>query len=79
MPDRERGRTDGGWARWCEFVLSELERLGEGNTDQQKQINDAGIEFAKFAAEMRVKAGIWGAMAGAIPAIVIFIWWLVKG
>lgn len=33
-------------------------------------------ENAKEIAKLTVKAGVWGALAGAIPAVVAVVWWL---
>jgi hypothetical protein len=32
----------------------------------------------KQVASLQVKAGVWGMLAGLIPAVAVFIWWLVK-
>ncbi len=54
-----------GWNEWAKYVLKELERLNEG----QKETNDQMQLLRTDVAMLKVKAGIWGAVAGSIPAI----------
>lgn len=67
------GHTNG-WDEWGRHVLKELERLNECDTDQWKEINDNKVNIAM----LKVKAGAWGFLAGAIPGVLALIWFIVK-
>lgn len=62
MPDNVNG-----WETWSKYVLKELERLNDCYEKLDKKVdiirNDIII--------LKVKAGIWGAFAGAIPVIIM--------
>jgi hypothetical protein len=69
------------WVQWGEEVL----RRTEENADACKQCNERvhKLEVAFEALkgqfrEVRLKAGFWGALAGAVPAIIALVWWLLK-
>ena len=79
--------TPNGWAEWSKFVLKAIERLENADaartvalakSDARVAVANAEIvkELAKIKAEiaaLQVKAGIWGAAAGAIPVIIMLI------
>lgn len=65
---------ENGWNEWSKFVLKELERqsdcIDEVNKsiarlthDMNKRFEEVNIEIAT----LKVKAGLWGALGGAIP------------
>lgn len=54
----------GDWPEWRELVLSELKDLKEGQSRLEEQFTLIRIEQAK----QRVKSGMWGGLAGLIPA-----------
>ena len=76
-----------GWAEWSKFVLKAIERLEDADAARTVALakSNAGTviahaelvkELAKIKAEiaaLQVKAGIWGAAAGAIPVIIMLI------
>ena len=67
------GQTkDNGWDEHRKLVLAELKRHGE----ECEKIIDRLNEFQVAIAVLKVKAGIWGAVAGAIPCVIalIFMW-----
>ena len=67
--------TANGWNEWSRYVLSELKRLN-------RVVEDLGKEIGRnneITAGLRVQAGIVGLIGGALPAIVILIYFLVKG
>lgn len=61
--------TQDDWGRWANKVLGDLERLGGVQNDIQKQLVDIRIEIAT----LKAKAGVWGAIAGAIGSTVIAV------
>lgn len=80
---RKNSQTDESWNAWGQHVLKELERLNlnfealkekvdEKHANIWVAINNMKIEIAK----LKVKAGIWGLVGGAlavIPAIVFVL------
>lgn len=67
------GNTNG-WDEWGRHVLKELERLNECFEKQQKQIQSMAADIAV----LKIKSGVWGFMAGGIPAVGVLIWFIVK-
>ncbi len=63
-----------GWTDWSRYVLKELERLSGG---QEKMVERMG-EMTTEIATLKVKAGVWGAVAGLIPAAAALIYYLIK-
>ena len=63
-----------GWGEYQKLVLNELERLNE----QQEKINVKIDKLAIEIATLRVKAGMWGALAGTVPALVTFLFMYFK-
>ena len=59
-----------GWSVHQKLVMDKLEGLEQG----QKELTEAVASIKTDIAVQKAKAGMWGAIAGAIPAIVIFIW-----
>jgi len=62
-----------GWNEWSRHVLSELERLNTCYERLAEQQNRICVEIAR----LQVKAGVWGFAAGLLPALGVFLWWLV--
>lgn len=69
MPQNQE--PENGWKEWSKYVLKELERLSKA----QKEMNDTLILIQRDIAGLQVKAGLWGAAAGAIPVLVM---WMLK-
>lgn len=67
--------VDNGWEQWGKHVLTELKRNNTDHTDIKKQLSC----IEKNIAELKVKAGLWGAFGGAIPAIIGLGFVLLKG
>jgi len=62
-------RNSDTWNEWRNHVLVEIERLHTAQNEMKEDLSDIKQEIAT----LKVKAGVWGAVAGAIPAIVIFM------
>lgn len=58
--------TGGSWDQYQKLVLSELRRLDDRVGCVDKKLDTARLEIAG----LKVKAGVWGFLAGAIPAAV---------
>lgn len=58
-----------GWPVWQRLVLSELEdrktEIGEINSE----LREFRLEITNEITALKVKAGVWGLLAGLIPSI----------
>ncbi len=63
-----------GWQEWSKYVLKELERLNACYLSIDKRMQQTALEVAM----LKVKAGVWGAVGGAIPIGLGLMVWLVK-
>lgn len=70
-PDGGRSRR---WQDWAEHVLAELERLSSKQDDIQQELTS----IREAIAELKVKAGIWGLIGGAIPVTIGFVVWAIQ-
>lgn len=57
------------WNEWREHVLRELARQGEDHKEVRKALQDIHVQLA----HLKVRAGVWGALAGAIPVIAVLL------
>lgn len=55
-----------GWSAYEKLVLSKLEALEQGLAETQEAVVLVRVDVAT----LKVKAGIWGAVAGVIPAAI---------
>ena len=76
--------TSDGWNEWSKHVLLELNRLNtlysqltdalqERNDAINKEIQDMRVELAT----LKVRASMWGALAGLVPAMIVIATFLV--
>lgn len=63
-----------GWNEWSKHVLTELERLSKVCDDIRKQQERIRIDIAT----LKVKSGVWGAIAGLIPSGLVLIYILLR-
>jgi hypothetical protein len=72
-----------GWSEYKLLVLDHIERLStqvrslEGKMDafRADDISNLKVEIAL----LKLKAGVWGAVSGAVPAAIgTLIWWMSK-
>lgn len=54
-----------GWTQYQKLVLAELERLG----DEYKEIKNTLSEIQLEIAMLKVKSGLWGALAGVVTVL----------
>jgi len=60
------------------YRLDELKAVvGEVRAAQHEQAREM-VLLREDVAGLKVKAGIWGAIAGAIPAVVVALYWFLK-
>lgn len=65
-----------------ELVVYRLDELKRGMDAQDKKLEELAREMQQLREEvagLKVKSGVWGAVAGAIPAAVVALWYAVKG
>lgn len=76
-PARRYSQVDDGWNEYKRLILSELERISDSLSDIDEKMDNKIInEVAKLQVEiamLKVKSGIWGALAGVIAAISILL------
>ena len=65
--------TGNGWSEWQNHVLAELQRLNSCIERMEKDVTKIHSEIAV----LKVKAGLWGALAGAIPGCLALVWVIV--
>lgn len=62
-----------GWDQWKKLVLSELKDLKSGQAEFRDDVQSLRVDMAV----LKTKAGVWGALAGAVPvAIGLMLHWL---
>ncbi len=68
-----------GWDVWAHHVLIELERLETENGQKSDDIQNLKIAIA----ELKIKAGVWGLLAGLLGALIPIVsaigLYLIKG
>ncbi len=57
-----------GWAESKKFVMSELGRI--------KNIEEHVIQIRVDIGQLKIKAGMWGALAGMVPTTVALVLWI---
>jgi len=66
MPDPTNG-----WTEWSKYVLKELERLNTCYDSLNEKMNKISNDIMM----LKVKSGVWGAIAGLIPVVIALILW----
>lgn len=61
----ETPQTDD-WDQWKNHVLAELERMNKNYKTIDEKVDAVRIEIAT----LKVKSGVWGLIAGAIPVLI---------
>lgn len=56
-----------GWNEWSKYVLKELERLNACYEKIDSRLDIVQDEITK----LKIKAGIWGLVAGAVPVAIV--------
>ena len=70
----EKIEKNNGWHEWSRYVLKELERLNVNQEEMNEKITNILIEIGM----LKVKAGVWGLVGGAIPVIGVGLIWLIS-
>jgi hypothetical protein len=69
--------TGNNWDKWQNHVLAELDRLNTNVERTEEKNTEEHKELFTSIATLKVKAGIWGAIAGLIPGSVALIWFFI--
>lgn len=72
----EAAQEGNSWNQWSRFVLRALEDNVEDHKAilaELKEIKEQQIRAREQLAELKVKAGIWGFAAGALPGLIALI------
>lgn len=69
-----------GWGEYTRLTARELERLEKALKEANEKLDRIRTDDMSLVkveiATLKVKAGMWGAVAGAIPALVAILWYL---
>ena len=67
-----QGGGANGWGEWKRLILASIERQDREHSELIRSLDAVRIDLAG----LKVKAGIWGALAGLIPVIAAILWTL---
>lgn len=62
------------WDKYQEWVIRDLKRLSENIKEIDNKLDD----ISKDTAMLKVKAGMWGMIGGALPVIIALAFYLLK-
>jgi hypothetical protein len=65
---------DNGWEEYKRVVLHRLECIENKQSEFSLKIHEVRMDIKS----LRVKSGVWGAIAGLIPVAVALVWFLMK-
>ena len=71
------GMHENGWNEWSRHVLAELDRLNKWSSEIAARQTSILVEVSSLKTEMKFRAGLWGLIAGAIPATIGLVIWLI--
>ncbi len=63
-----------GWSQWENHVLAELKRHNEWCNE----LADTQTQILVQLSALKVKAGIWGVIGGAVPVVIGLAIWFIK-
>ncbi len=64
-----------GWIEYRKLILSELERMNRN----MESLRDDVEGLRREVSMLKVKSGVWGAIAGAVPATLVLFYLLLRG
>ena len=76
MGDNMDGKS---WNEYSKHVLASLDSLTDSYKELASSYNDLNTEFQVFKIEMKLKSGVWGLLAGAIPSAIVIGVMFLKG
>ena len=69
-------QDDADWQRDARLVMAELKRLNITCEALTEQVSNLKVEVATLTTVVQLKSGVWGALAGMIPALAMLIMYL---
>lgn len=63
------------WQEWREHILAELNRLNSSYEALDHKLDALTVQVAM----LRVKAGVWGVCAGAVPVLIALAIYFLRG
>lgn len=67
-----------GWSEWQNHVLAELTRLSNSVDKLHESFNAHKEKNAASISALKVKASLWGGLAGGIPVAIAIIWYIMS-
>ena len=67
--------ADGGWSQYEKLVLDKLETID----DRLAALEEGQVLVRIDVAKLKVKAGLWGGLAGFVPAAIVVVMTLISG
>lgn len=61
---------DNSWPHWQKLVLDRLDEHRVYHREHSERLRHIELEIAR----LKIKAGIWGGLAGMMPALTMIIW-----
>lgn len=69
---------DNGWKEWGKYVLNELKELKQEQKETRKDVSEIKTNVAITKNDIKIRAGIWGAIASMIPVTIALIFVFLK-
>lgn len=66
------------WGAWSNHVLIELKRLNSNQEAMEHELSEKLTSMKIEISQLQVKAGIWGAIGGAIPVVAVLLFKLLN-
>ena len=60
-----------GWDEWKNYVLTKTEENGEKIESLEATVNKSTLKITAEIATLKVKSGIWGAIGGLVPVVIL--------
>ena len=77
MVDKTQGHPPGydrnGWYEWKKLIIYQLELQDRRMQELEAQLQQIGIALARLDVTLKLKSGVWGLIAGAIPVVVYLV------
>lgn len=59
-------------------LIERLDRIEARQDRIKNSLDNLHLDFEKHRVEMQLKAGLWGLLAGAVPAAVVILGYVIK-
>jgi hypothetical protein len=68
------GNPGNGWSKAELYVMEKLDRLEKGQQELLMSVARLDKNLAVLSTEVKLKGGIWGALAGLLAALGLKLW-----